>query len=70
MATPCHLQCAEPLEAVAVLDLRESTGDGETVTWPLQLTVWSCMELEVTYASAGGTSLGKILIFPMENQCY
>lgn len=70
MATPCHLQCAEPAEAIAVLALRESTGDGEPVSQPLQLAVCSFMELEVACASAGDTILGKIFNSLTENKCY
>lgn len=55
---------------MAVLDLRENTGDGEPVTQPLQLTVCSWMELEVACASAGDSILGKIFNSLMENKCY
>lgn len=38
------------MEVLAVFDLRESIGDGEPVTQPLQLAVCSCTELDATYA--------------------
>lgn len=43
-----NFSSAAQVELKTLFDLRESIGDGEPVTQPLQLTACSCTELDAT----------------------